>query len=1132
MLIPEPMSEANAGYRLDYLEFYNWGTFDGRTSRISPGGQSSLMTGANGSGKTTVVDALLTLLVPTQKRFYNQSSGAEQKKDRSEESYMLGEIGKTREDEDQEARKKYLRPDKLNTVSFLLGCFYNPETGGYVTLVQARWFSTTELKRTLIVSPHKLSIDHDVMPFDKHGDWRKRLKNTFAKTEITDSFGQYSQEFIRLFNMRSEKALTLFNQTVGIKVLGNLNDFIRTHMLEDGEQEKEFEKLRANYLDLLETYNNLQKAEEQIRLLAPVVETCNAHDEIKKRLGLLENIKDALPFYFAGQEVSILETLVADTRGELRQQEELIQQKEHEKLRKQEALEALQSSIAQNKASEAISKIEGQISSLKKDLNRKHEQATAYDVLAEQSGYDKLISKEIFEVNRKRVETDLKEIEAKLEINQDEAVEKKIQLQQTSEDLQHLDSELQSLRNRKNRIPLKNITLRQRMLEALGLDVDEIPFAGELIRVKQEEREWESAIERLVKSFGLRLLVPEKHLRAVNAYVIKTQLRGRIVYDRIYNLPKSGTIYHDHSTITLRDKIDIKDDSALFSSYLENQFSERFNHICAETQEEFERAKRALMISGLSKNGDRHEKDDSTDSISPDKFILGWDNKEQIHLLESNFRKLEHKIGQIQWEIAQLKQENDSLNRQKERIQKLQHYANYQELNWQDDEATIKELARQKEKLSRESGIKELMAQRDETKQAVETLGEIINKEIEKKGKLKERIEKHEASSEELGAFIQSENYEEAKNYFDLISPYIKEAQLSDPLKKIQAERKQTHASVEEELKKKLAEQIRTRDKVIRYMSAFTSPVEEIRKKYADWSKDTTGLTANLEYANDFRKLYERITIEDLPKHKTDFKEYMKDSVTSRITSFKTGLDNRQEEIEEHIEQLNKSLHKIDFSTNPHTYIQLRSKLAKDIEIRTFKGELTNCIVPAADIELAKSDDWIENAFLKIRDLIEKLHNDKDKRKKLIDVRNWMDFEAEEFFREDNKRRKTLDSSDSLSGGEKAQFTYTVLGAAIAFQFGISESNTKTNSFRFIAVDEAFSKLDPEKSHYLMALCRQLHLQILVVTPLDKIYVAEEYISSCHFVEKQSTDRSKVYNLTMPQYYEQKKQWEAKSHAN
>lgn len=69
-----------SGYRLDYMEIYNWGTFDKEIYRISPQGCNSLLTGANASGKSTLVDALLTLLVPLKrKRFYNQSSGAEKR---------------------------------------------------------------------------------------------------------------------------------------------------------------------------------------------------------------------------------------------------------------------------------------------------------------------------------------------------------------------------------------------------------------------------------------------------------------------------------------------------------------------------------------------------------------------------------------------------------------------------------------------------------------------------------------------------------------------------------------------------------------------------------------------------------------------------------------------------------------------------------------------------------------------------------------------------------------------------------------------------------------------------------------------------------------------------------------------
>jgi uncharacterized protein YPO0396 len=59
-----------------------------------------------------------------------------------------------------------------------------------------------------------------------------------------------------------------------------------------------------------------------------------------------------------------------------------------------------------------------------------------------------------------------------------------------------------------------------------------------------------------------------------------------------------------------------------------------------------------------------------------------------------------------------------------------------------------------------------------------------------------------------------------------------------------------------------------------------------------------------------------------------------------------------------------------------------------------------------------------------------------------------------------------------------------------------------------------------------MELFRQLDLQVLVVTPLDKIHVAEPYISACHFVTNNEEENdSKVYNLTSAQYEEYKRKW-------
>jgi uncharacterized protein YPO0396 len=44
-------SSDKAGFRLQYMEVYNWGTFDKQIFKISPLGNNSLLTGSNGSGK-------------------------------------------------------------------------------------------------------------------------------------------------------------------------------------------------------------------------------------------------------------------------------------------------------------------------------------------------------------------------------------------------------------------------------------------------------------------------------------------------------------------------------------------------------------------------------------------------------------------------------------------------------------------------------------------------------------------------------------------------------------------------------------------------------------------------------------------------------------------------------------------------------------------------------------------------------------------------------------------------------------------------------------------------------------------------------------------------------------------------
>ena len=266
-----------AGYRLNYMEVYNWGTFNKRIYRIAPEGNNSLLTGANASGKSTLVDALLTLLVPAKKdRFYNQSSGNERKGDRTEETYVLGNYGNIQAEGESATKTQQLRDRR--TYSVILASFANNHKQ-VVTLFQVRWFVYGELKCSYGVSSKQLSIKGNFSNFNgSKGDWKKTLEKQYntnvpkKQIEFYDTIKDYKDRMINSFGLRSDKALTLFNQIVGVKVLNDLDEFIRNNMLEQRDAESEYIRLSESFATLMEAKTTIEKVKEQIDQLRPIDE--------------------------------------------------------------------------------------------------------------------------------------------------------------------------------------------------------------------------------------------------------------------------------------------------------------------------------------------------------------------------------------------------------------------------------------------------------------------------------------------------------------------------------------------------------------------------------------------------------------------------------------------------------------------------------------------------------------------------------------------------------------------------------------------------------------------------------------------------------------------------------------------
>ncbi len=1107
-----------SGFRLMRMELFNWGTFDRKIWKICPEGNLSLLTGGNGSGKTTLVDALLTLLVPAGKRHYNQSSGADRKRERTEKSYVLGAYKKTREEDRLSAEVNFLRDN--DDFSLILGVFCNRDTGESLSLAQFRCFSNHDLKRWFIIAPSQLSIQEHFGSIDPEGKWRKRLAAD-CKAEFHTQFAPYQRRFSRAFGLKSEKALALFSQTAGIKEMDNLDTFIRNHMLEENNVEEMFRKLIDHSRNLEESYRSIQKAGMQLELLKPVMDVGNRYTDQKEKLVHLEYLKTISVPWFAGEKTDLLTKAMAEGRivlERLQAQMVTVENEIEARRRKRRELEAV---ISSNAVSVRLREIQKDMDRLGKEAHARQERMEAYNGLARKMGFPENPDQSCFLATIERMKDRKAEVDAeeKRLLEQWRALQNRLESAKKSH--QEAVDELASLRKRKNNIPDANLRIRKMITDHLGLRESDMPFPGELIRVRESERLWENAIERLLHNFALCILIPKDHYAEVNRFVNGTDLRGRVIYHLIQNHPKEEMFDRRPTEKALLNKLELKSKD-LFCLWIEQRIKERFDYICTDDLAEFRRMPKAMTAEGLTKNEDRHEKDDRPGIKERPRYVLGWDNARKIRMIKQAAADLDAQIRQSEKEIQANNSARKMQEDQKDVLSRLSYYQSFSDLDWQSPRMEIEELKAEKQKLEESSD--QLRALQEE-KDRIE--GEIGRKTGERNDLQKQinrselTIENHEKEYK-INAEILSEYPEpDLDGAADHLLPYIRKTGRRATLENIDCIEKAVKADIDREYSEELRKVKRAEKELTRHMENFKHPEEKIRSAFPDWKAEAHHLSVEAADLSEYKSFFESVEKDDLPRYRERFKEYLNKQAIDDIVDFKTALENQVSEIERAIGEINSSLKAIDYSTAPRTYLRLTSKDAQDKAIKDFKG-MTREAIPNQYHLVRERDQEIEAAYHKIRELIEKMKSDDGWRRHVTDTRNWLRFSAEERYRDGDEQKCFYEDSQSLSGGQKSKLAYTVLASAIAYQFGIRQKRFTPRSLRFVVVDEAFSKVDPDNAVFAMELFKQLNLQVMVVTPMDKISVAEKYIRAVHYVQNKHDRDSEVFNMTLSEYRDRK----------
>jgi uncharacterized protein YPO0396 len=1109
------VTDHRSGFRLARLELYNWGTYDQRVWTLSPDGSNALVTGDIGSGKSTIVDAVTTLLLPAHKIAYNKAAGAENR-ERSLRSYVLGHYKSERNEITGGTRPIALRD--ATKFSVLLGVFANEGYGETVTLAQVFYLKNGDAggqpDRFYVTADSALSVSSQFAGFGTDMNALRRKLRAMTGVRLHDGFPEYGRDFRRRLGIESEQAMELFHQTVSMKAVGNLTDFVREHMLEPFDAAGAVTDIVAHFEDLTKAHEAVQRAQAQLALLGPLLKELDAHDVVDEELRTLSAQQGALPYYFADIKARLLDaslTSLGKQRDKLAVQQGTLTTV-LKGLRQQETdLQVQRAGHGGNQ----LADVERQISDSETVRDARRSRASAFGDLLKQAGLDPVETGEHFTDRRRQITAEADATKQALAASQNALTEATVAKRDLDGQAAEVNRELLSLQSRRSNIPARDLALRQRMCAELGIGEDDLPFAGELIKVRDEEADWEGAAERLLRGFALSVLVPDGHYPAVSDWINGHHLDGKVVYYRVPPASALGPLPPAPGSGTLAAKLDIKDSP--FAGWLDRELARRADVDCVETMSQFRRASKAITKSGqIKRHGGYHEKDDRTRIGDRSHYVLGWTNQRKIDALLARAAALSGDIGKASEEISRHTVARDAAIERGKVLSGLAQTTEFSDIDWQSVVTRIADLTVKRQRLATASSE---LAKIDQELKAVRQDIEDTEGESQRLMASLGAIDQSIASSRDelldARAVLDAAEAEAAREQFAALVPVLENNGLHLPQRpqdcgKAEAEAARVLAGVAERRGRRRSD---LANKATAMMTAFR----------AQYPAETAELDASIGAAAGFRELHARLANDDLPRFQQQFKDYLNTNTIRDIATFQSRLKREADLIKERIATINASLVDIDY--NPGRYIRLEPEQTPNTDIREFRSDLRACTEGTVSPSGTGNDQYSEQKFLQVKRIIERFRGregqtEADRRWTALvtDVRNWFLFSASERFREDGAEYERYADSAGKSGGQKEKLAYTVLAASLAYQFKLEWGAVKSRTFRFAVIDEAFGRGSDESTRFALELFGTLGLQLLIVTPLQKIHVIEPYVAAVGFVDNPTSMFSRLQTLTIEEY--------------
>lgn len=1082
--VPDISVEGESSFVLTAIDVFNWGPFHGRHHcAIDPRGTAII--GPTGSGKTTLVDALMTLLAPFPK--YNLASTGGHESDRDLISYVRGVSGV----ESSQAENSHVaRPSKTLTglsanyfdgsLTISLGCLlWVDGASNAAEDLKKIWFfshNVTELLDTLLALHH----EGGKAALTRHARDTVGLRLFPSKKEYLAQ--------VRGFFEVGANAFSLLNRAAGLKQINSIDQIFRELVLDDRSAFERALEVAREFDTLQGIYEELQTARRQRDSLLPVRQGQVDWEKAGKKLAERRRLKELLPIWFADAAMNLWQA----EEGRLLQVKEDIATQLGDAEGRAEACDQRVQSLNKeflHHGGAAIQGIEEAIQAKEQLVDQRKEDAKSYASLAGQLGLLAESDEASFQKNRQRLPEVKSAAEEAQTIARQGAVNIASELKELREVQRQLDNEINVVEARPNsNIPAPFQNFRDLLAQELGLPEAELPFVAEMVKVKVSESRWQGAIERAIGPERLRILVPSHRIDEALEWIRQRNNHLHVRLQSADPFPAPARFFEDGFT----RKLEFREHP--LREHVKLLLSRRDRH-CVDSTEVLRRTEHAMTVEGLmSDRQGRFEKQDQR-PLAAD-WMTGFDNR---HLLDT----LKSRKQEVQSDLDRLESENSDLLRSElNAAQKLTLIGRLENLEFaridvSGIEREIALLHRRLESLTQpDSDAANAKALRDEAMKDLKAIRNEVSTLREEHGACKTNLAR--ASTELAHALILRGNglseddaalTAKEHSLIDITSAH----ELAD------AERSAIHAI----------------DAKIRRAEEQAANVEKtlIRRMGDAKNVDTGHLVEVGTELRDIDVYLARLkTLEDesLPEKRDRFLKYLTDSSGQGVTQLLSQIGNEVTMIQERVNDLNATLSRVDFRQGQ--FLQLYAQAIGHPSLQ----QMETAQRKLRHIVLSQRDDEGEGHYRALGEVVRLLRDAAEKRHTLgaqamLDPRHRLQFSVVEVERTTGRASGARKGSQTGSGGEKEMMASYILTASLSYAL-CPDGATKPR-YASIVLDEAFSKSSPAAASRIIEALRAFGLHPLFVTPNKEIALLKSHTRSAILVHNKNK-RATLTSLT------------------